>query len=377
MTARQDLDDPRFLAAGDPGGMLAAVETFHRQCEEALRLGEGFSELPAAGKIKELCFIGMGGSGIGGDMLRSLLAEQGSGLSIRVHKDYGLPAGVGAETLVVATSYSGNTEETLSGFEEATARGCVILGVSSGGALQEMTSRRGVPCILVPGGLQPRAALGYLTLPAGVVLERMGLLVGFSRSSRRAVELMERKGQRWRPAQPTADNEAKRIAELMPGKIPLVYGAGGPLQVSAYRWKCQFNENAKDPAFYNALPEMNHNELAGWKVADDLKNSFVVVILVDEDADARIARKVRITSQILREHVSAVEVIAIGGETHMERMLSAIHLGDYVSVYLALLKGVDPTPVDVITLLKKKLAEEERAENSRENGDEPHSSDGV
>jgi len=363
MSAKQDLDDPRFLEAGDPGGMLAAVEAFNDQCIDALGLGEAFSELPDAARIKELCFIGMGGSGIGGDILRSLLVEQGSGLSIRVHKDYGLPGGVGAETLVVATSYSGNTEETLSGFEEAVARGCPVLALSSGGELQEKATRRGIPCILVPTGLQPRAALGYLTFPAGIVLEKLGLLVGFSSSSRSAIELMEQQDRRWRCAQSADDNEAKRLAALMPGRIPLVYGTGSPLQVSAYRWKCQCNENAKNPAFYNALPEMNHNEQAGWKVRDELKKQFVVVILVDEDADERVARKVRITSQILKEHVSAVEVIAVGGDTPMERMFNAIHLGDYVSVYLALLKGVDPTPVDIITLLKEKLAEEEKAES--------------
>jgi glucose/mannose-6-phosphate isomerase len=377
MTVKQDLDSPRFLEAGDPGGMLAAVEAFHRQCEDALQLGEGLSELPAAGKIKELCFIGMGGSGIGGDILRSLLEEQGRALPIRVHEDYGLPAGVGAETLVVATSYSGNTEETLSGFEEATARGCTILAVSSGGALQEMALQQGIPCIMVPQGLQPRASLGYLTLPAGVVLERLGWFEGFSSSSRRAIELVERVGRRWKPGQPAVQNEAKRIAALVLGRIPLIYGAGGPLQVSAYRWKCQLNENAKNPAFYNALPEMNHNELTGWEVADVLKSSFVVVILVDENADVRMARKVKITSQILKEYVSGVEVVEVGGGSHMERIWSSIHLGDYVSVYLALLKGVDPTPVDVITLLKKRLAEEEKAEIGKEGGGGSHSIGGV
>jgi len=355
MITAQKLDDPGFLQESDPEGMLVAVETFHRQCEDALKQGEGFSRLPTAEKVKGLCFIGMGGSGIGGDILSSLLVQE-SGLPVLVHKDYGLPGSVGSEALVVATSYSGNTEETLSGFEEAMARGCPILAVTSGGELGQRASRLGVPCIIVPQGMQPRAALGYLTLPAGMVLERMGLLEGFSSSSRKAMESMRRQGEGWRPDVRVEDNSAKRMAGFVDGRIPLVYGAHGPLQVAAYRWKCQFNENAKNPAYYNVLPEMNHNEMAGWEIADELKTSLVVIILADAHADARMAKKVKVTAQLLREQVAGVEVVEVEGSDPLEKLMTAVHMGDYVSVYLALLKGVDPTPVDAIARLKKKMA---------------------
>jgi glucose/mannose-6-phosphate isomerase len=362
MIATHNLDDPGFLQAGDPGGMLAAVESFRGQCEDALKLGEAFSGLPSGRKVKGLCFIGMGGSGIGGDILQSLLAQE-SGLPVRVHKDYGFPGGIGTDTLVIATSYSGNTEETLSGFRQAVAKGYSILVVTSGGELREEAARHGIPSILVPQGLQPRAALGYLTLPAGIVLERIGLLGGFSRSIRRAVDLVERQDKLWMSAIPTVENEAKRMAMIMRGKIPLVYGTQGPLRVAAYRWKCQFNENSKNPAFYNDIPEMDHNEIAGWNLTGDLGASFAVTILVGRDVNARMARKVKVTAQLLKESVAGVEVVEISGETVLEQLLSAVHLGDYISVYLALLKGVDPTPVDVITMLKKKMAEGDRAEN--------------
>jgi glucose/mannose-6-phosphate isomerase len=358
MKTQQDLDDPGFLEAGDPGNMLRAVGSFRGQCEDALKLGKEFPALPAGRKIKGLCFIGMGGSGIGGDILRSLLLWE-SELPVVVHKDYGLPGGLGSDTLVVVTSYSGNTEETLAGFQEAISKGCAILAITSGGELREVSSRQDIPCIPVPQGLQPRAALGYLTLPAGVVLEKMGFLPGFSRSTRRAIALLARQGDQWGPEVPTRENEAKRMAMLMRDKIPLVYGTHGPLQVAAYRWKCQFNENAKNPAFCGALPEMNHNEISGWNTTEDIKASLMAVILVDENASARMARKAKVTSQLLRERIAGVEVIEVEGSTPMERLLNAIHLGDYTSVYLALSKGVDPTPVDIITLLKKRMAEED------------------
>ncbi len=352
-----NLDDLQALEEKDPGGMLEAVESFPRQCAEALRLGREITRLPSREGIGRLAYLGMGGSAIGGDVLRVLVKED-MGLPFTVHRNYRLPATLGPDTLVVAASYSGNTEETLSAFEDAVHLGCRILVLTSGGTLMERAREKGFPCMNIPGGLQPRAALGYLSLPAAVVLERLGLLEGFIKVAHEAVDFLEGKARDWGRLSSTGRNFAKQLARRLAGKVPVVYGTEGLLDVAAYRWKCQFNENSKVPSFHHSLPEMNHNEIVGWHRLDDLTRKVEAIFLVEEDAHPRLAKRVEITAEILGERVGGVTVIRVGGRTRVEKLFGAMYLGDFVSAYLALLNGVDPTPVEVITLLKERMARE-------------------
>ncbi len=357
MSEKIDLDDVVVMSDRDPGGMLAVMESFPKQCSEALRLGRDMLDIPAVEGIKRVAFVGMGGSGIGGDILRSLL-EEAAGLTISVHRSYRLPSILGPDTLVVMVSYSGNTEETLTALDDAIYLGCKIMAVTSGGTLLEKARGRNFPVVVVPGGLQPRAALGYLTLPQTVVMEKMGLMQGFVKTAYESVDCLKEKKEEWGRLTPTSRNFAKQLALRLYEKIPVIYGTDGMLAVAAYRWKCQFNENSKVPAFCHTIPEMNHNEIVGWHNLDDITRKVEAVFLTEEGDTSRVARRVEITAELLQDRVGGVTVIHVGGRSRTEKLLSAIQLGDFTSAYLALLNDVDPTPVEVISTLKQRMAEE-------------------
>jgi glucose/mannose-6-phosphate isomerase len=297
----------------------------------------------------------MGGSGIGGQVLKALL-EEPSGLRMGVHRSFRLPSILGPDTLAVIVSYSGNTEETLVSAEDAMYLGCRIMAITSGGQLLEKARGQRWPTVVVPQGLQPRAALGYLSFPQAVVMEKMGLIQGFIKSAHECIDYLKDKKDEWGRLSPSHRNFAKQLAIRLQGKTPVIYGSDGVLEVAAYRWKCQFNENAKIPAFYNVLPEMDHNEIAGWHGLDEFTKKVELIFLTEEDQDPRLARKVEVTAQMLQDRVGGVTMIHVAGRTSVEKLFSATYLGDFVTTYLALLNGTNPVPVDFITELKERMA---------------------
>ena len=353
-----NLDDVMVLEDMDPGGMLAAIESFSKQLLDALRLGRDQMDVPSSEGLKRIAFVGMGGSAIGGDILRSLL-EDVAAMPVSVHRSYRLPSMFGSDTLAIFASYSGNTEETLSALDDAVYLGCSVMALTTGGMLLEKARGHRFPAIIIPEGLQPRAALGYLSLPAAAVMEKMGLLQGFVKVAYETADFMREKREDWGRLTPVGRNFAKQLAMRLQGKIPVIYGTEGMLSVAAYRWKCQFNENSKVPAFNHTLPEMNHNEIVGWYELDDLSRRVEVILLAEEGDTSRVARRVEVTAELLQDKVGGVTVIYVGGRTRTEKLFSAIHLGDFVSGYLALLNGVDPTPVESIALLKERMAQEQ------------------
>ncbi len=350
-----NLDDVMQLEAGDPQGMLSMVESFPSQCLEAMRLGSDLLDVPEAEGIKKVAFVGMGGSGIGGLVLQALL-EEAAGLSMSGHRSFRLPSILGPDTLAVIVSYSGNTEETLSSLEDAVYLGCKIMVVTSGGQLLEKARSYKWPAILVPQGLQPRAALAYLSLPQAVVMEKMGLVQGFIKVAHECIDYLKQKKEEWGRLSSTNRNFAKQLATRLQGKIPVIYGTDGVLAVAAYRWKCQFNENAKTPASYNVVPEMDHNEIAGWHGLDDFSRQVELIFLCEEEQDERLTKKVEVTAQMLQDRVGGVTMIHVGGNSATEKLFSTMFLGDFVTTYLALLNGVDPVPVDSISELKERMA---------------------
>lgn len=295
---------------------------------------------------------GMGGSAIGADVVR--VCMPGLTVPFEVVRAYDLPAWVSPRTLVVAVSYSGNTEETLACADDAFARGCRPVCVATGGALGALARKRDRPLVTVPPGMQPRAALGYLTTSLAATLDWAGLVGDFAPQVAEAAEIVRSMAAELHPAVPDEANPAKPLARRLHGHVALIYGAGVTAP-AARRWKGQINENGKAPAFFAEFPELNHNEIVGWTGDPALARTMHVVLLVDPRANERIARRIDYTAEHLSGRTAGVDVVTAAGESPFARVCSVITMGDFVSLYLAVLSGVDPTPVAAIEELKRHL----------------------
>ncbi len=347
------LDDPAFLRERDPDGMLETLLGLPEQCREALEHGARIPlpELPLS--PAHVVFAGLGGSAVGGDLAR--LAAGKARLPVLVSRDYTLPPFVGPESLVVLVSYSGNTEETLSAYAEAGERGAARLAVTSGGRLAELAVEDGVPLVRVPGGLPPRSALGYLFLPVLVLLQRLGVFPGGG-GLEEIPEVLASLREELGPGKEAKLNPAKELAARLYGKIPVVFGASGTTEPAALRWKTQFNENAKCPAYWNVFPELNHNEVVGFEAPEELLRALYLVFLRDEADHPRVKARQELTERLLAPRVGGSSRFQGRGRTLLGRVLGLIYLGDFASVYLAFLYGVNPKPVAVIDYLKQELA---------------------
>jgi glucose/mannose-6-phosphate isomerase len=352
-----DLDDERALAAGDPGGMLATVSDLSGHCREGYALGTTADGLPSADGVTAVAFCGMGGSAVAGDVLRELFRDR-LGVPIDVTRSPALPEFCGPHTLVVCSSYSGDTAETLACFEEAIRRGCRIVPVASGGRLAVRADEAGLTVVSVPGGFMPRAALGYLAFAAMGALESVGLFPPMSDDVADTVAELERLAARLAPTVPRADNPAKELAWQLGDRVPLVWGAEGIGAVAAARWKTQLNENAKVPAWSSALPELDHNEVVGW--THPAGTAYFLVALRHDGEHPDVAARFPLSIRIAQEAGAAVEEVRGAGGSPLARLMSLITMGDFTSVYHALAHGVDPTPVAAIERLKTALAEASR-----------------
>ncbi len=343
--------DPATRAARDPAGMLDLLQRFPQMCEQAWALTPEPS-LPAT-KPQAVVALGMGGSGIGGDLLRALLFDETVPPIVSV-KDYRAPGFAGPQTLVLACSYSGDTEETLAAYEDASTRGAACVAITSGGELLRRAQQRRHPAVVVPKGLPPRAALPYLFLPMLAALSRTGSVRAFDGEVREAVQVLRRVVDEQGPDRP--DSPSRRLAEQLAGRIPVIYSAVPFLEPAAERWKDQFNENAKQFAVWNTFPELNHNETVGWGLDPALARALHVILLRDATEPERLALRVAITRDLALSRAAGIDEVRAGGSGKLARLLSVILIGDFVSWYLALRRGVDPTPVAVIDELKRRLA---------------------
>jgi glucose/mannose-6-phosphate isomerase len=352
-----NLDDVQRLTRDDPSGILSVVEDFPKQVRVALEIGRSDISLPDASGVDSVVVLGMGGSGISGDVVGALAPLAGLKVPVLTVKGYQLPAYVGSNTLVFAVSYSGNTEETLDCVEQAHKAGARMVAVSSGGKLAQIAGERGVSLFEIPGNMQPRASLGYLFVPIVCSLERMGLISGLVEQLQETVELLEDRSREHGGASPTDANPTKRLAKDLVGYLPVVYGSEGPLAVAALRFKAQLNEMAKIPTFHNAFPELNHNETVGWQNLQEICSRTHLVVLREQGEHPRVARRVDITLDLIDGSVGHMTQVWARGETAAARLLDLVYFGDFVSVYLALALEQDPTPVTRIEELKKRLAE--------------------
>ncbi len=342
---------PAGIAELDPSGQLADILSMPEQLRDALWRVES-ARLEAHDAVDGMVVAGMGGSAMGGLLAREVLGDRAS-RPIAIARDYGLPPWTTPETTVLCMSYSGETEETLAAYEAAGALGARRIVVTTGGKLADAARSEGVPVIPLPGGFQPRAAVAYALV---VALEVAGLCGAGERLHAEidvASAHVERLVSAWGPDS-REDSLAKQLARGLHGTVPQIAGAGLSAPV-AYRWKTQFNENAKTPAFAAELPELDHNELVGWQGAGELAR-FSAVFLDDSDLHPRVRQRIELTRGLIASSGAPVFRVESIGETRLERLVSLVLLGDLVSLYVAALRGVDPASIDAIDRLKRALA---------------------
>ncbi|MHB8492750.1 MAG: bifunctional phosphoglucose/phosphomannose isomerase [Solirubrobacteraceae bacterium] len=337
----------------DTSGQIEDIIALPDQLRDALWRVES-AMLTERDTAAGMVVAGMGGSGIGGALARAALGDQAS-RPMFVTRAYGLPTWTTPETTVLCSSYSGNTEETLACYESAGALGAQRIVATTGGKLAEMARADGVPVIPLPGGIQPRAAVAYMIVSALEVAALCGVGPRLTAEIDVAASHTEQLVEEWGPEAPE-DSLAKSLARTLVGSVPVVAGAGLTVPI-AYRWKTQINENAKQPCFSHELPELDHNELEGWAGAGAV-GRFAAVFLDDSDAHPRVKERLELTAKLIAPNAAASVHVQTRGETGIERVISLVLLGDLLSVYLAVLRGVDPGPVTLIERLKVELASE-------------------
>jgi glucose/mannose-6-phosphate isomerase len=347
---------PVAVPAGtvDSLGMFDAAAALPEQVAAAPAAARGLEGLPSHDYVENVVVLGMGGSGIAGDVMVAV-AGPFLPVPVTVVKSYAPPDFVGRGSLVFAMSFSGDTEETVEAAGEAAAAGASLVVVSSGGELTRLAGEWGAPVIPVPGDIpQPRAALGAMAIPPLIVLEEVGLFPGAAQWVALAVEqIARRRDALCRPA-----NAAEGIARRLQRTIPLVHGAHGLGATAALRWKAQVNENAKSPAFSAVYPELCHNEIAGWGQHGDITRQVVSLVNLRHDGEhPQVLRRFEIVTDILREVVADVVEVRAEGEGDLAQLLDLVMMGDFVSLHLAALEGIDPGPIPVLSDLKARLRE--------------------
>lgn len=358
------LDDFNRIKSIDREGMGEIQERFPENCMNAIKRGEEL-KIPKVVNItgkfsinyrkpNKIIVAGMGGSAIGGNILKDWLRDTLL-VQVEVCRDYHLPAYADNRTLVLVVSYSGNTEETISAFLDALERRCMIIVISSGGFLQEFCQKIGLPLIKLPEGYPPRCAMPYLFFPLVVSLEKIGILNNCDNEINETLTVLKQLRENVVIGNPTSKNLAKSIALDIAGSVPVIYGFGF-YEGAALRIKTQFNENAKTPSISACFPELNHNETVGWTGREDLTKKFAVILIRDKDETQEIKARIEITRNLILDG-RARKVVEIYSEGHskLAKILSIIYIGDLTSFYLAILYGIDPTPVKIIDELKTKL----------------------
>ena len=348
-----DLDDPQVYRKFDPSNMLERIGELPLQCRQAWGSALDFPLPSDYSTVDKVVILGMGGSAIGGDLVSALALEEGA-LPVLVHRDYGLPPSVDDRTMVIASSYSGNTEETILSFAQALKTPAKKLVITTGGRLKTMAEENGVPAFTYHYVAQPRAAFGYSFFSILGLFHKLGLLTFNSEDTEEAINLLQELSPKLNCGVPLSANLAKQLATRLPGRLVIIYGAG-ILSKVALRWKTQFNENSKTWAFSECFPELDHNAVVGYRFPRWLAKQVFVVLLRSPLLHPRTQMRYQVTADILTESGIEFEFIEAEGESRLSQIMSAVILGDYVSYYLAILNQVDPSPVEVIERLKERL----------------------
>jgi glucose/mannose-6-phosphate isomerase len=345
------LDDPEKIKKVDRGNMLRFCVEAPRHYNEASRLAKAITiDYP---KPQTIIVAGMGGSAIGGELLKDWARDK-IAVPVEVCREYSLPEYANKNTLVFVVSYSGETEETLSVFLDAVKRKCMSVCISSGGSLKEFAEKLNVPHLRIPSEMAPRASLPYLFTPLIINLEKIGLASNVSLEVSETVKILRQVCDLNSPEKPLSDNFSKELATSICGSIPVAYGFG-IYRAVAQRLKTQFNENSKVPAKWEYFPELNHNEIVGWEETNGLAKHFSLILIRDGDEPEIMRQRIEATKELLSKKSSKISEIKSVGKSQLAKMSSVICMGDFTSVYLAVVRGIDPTPVKSIALLKEKM----------------------
>jgi len=354
-----DLNDAAAVRALDSLQMIDLTMAYPHQFRDGLTLGMSFPLPARPDRVDEVVLLGTGGgSAASANLLRSYLFDR-SAVPIISVQGYNAPAYVDQHSIVIAISHSGKTEEINSSAAQAIDRGATVIGLGAGGRLKEMLTAAGRPYLDVPGGFMPRIAIGYIMMPLLALLHRWGLAPFSKAEFDHAMDEMTRLAEAYRPERSTAlGNEAKRLAEALAPFIPVVYGFADHYDAVAWRIKNQMGENAKYMAFWNTIPHLHHDEAVGWDMQPELCRNLGFLLLRDSEAESsQMAKRWSATTEILTERMGRVESAYATGTGRLARMLSLVLLGDFLSIYLAIRKGVDPTPVAIIDLFKRKVGQ--------------------
>ena len=343
-----------LVTALDRQNMLKHLKNFPEHLQTAYDLVSKYTFKVEPGAIQQVVILGMGGSAIGGEMSVGLSYEFGK-VPFFIFRNYHIPGWVNEHTLVLVVSYSGNTEETLSALDQAIIKKASFIAISSGGQLAAIAGQAGADLIRVPPGLPPRAAFGYLFMAQLATYYKVGLLD--ITLDRWIGDIMQELRKNIQPLLPEeAGGKAFELARALEGKLPLIYTGPGILAPVGIRWKGQISENAKMLAYHNVYPEMNHNEIVGWRQIPELLKQIVVIHLQDESDDERVAIRMSKTGRMISHLSGGIFYVNSTGSNVISRILSLVQLGDFMSYYLALLNQEDPTPVVAIDELKAFLA---------------------
>ncbi len=328
---------------------------FHKQIKESEALVDHAKIRIKAEKIQRILYFGMGGSAIAGNLLYDTLFDQLKA-PIDIVRGYDCPAYCNENTLVIASSYSGNTEETLSAIKNVKKTGATVLTITSGGELKKIAESNKWNLINIPGGLPPREALGYSFFLVYHVLGRVSLLNEYTPNTKKVAALVQDIAIRNDHAQSDGRVFSQELAKTIKGKIPVIYSTAPYLNTISRRWQNQFHENSKSMSFANVVPEMNHNEIVGWEQDTDLLKNLVVIFLENEDPHPRIKKRIELTKKIIQKKGAQVVELYTQGKTRIEKVFSLIVLGDWVSYYLAIYYKKDPIAIKNIDYLKGELA---------------------
>lgn len=342
------LDDATRLTASDPGDMLGFLHRLPDMAQGAFERGRA-TRLPTL-KPRQVLICGMGGSAISGDLARNLFFGR-SHVPLAVSRHCTLPASIGSEDLVILLSYSGNTAETLGCLQDAIARRVPCVLVTSGGQFKALAEANALPTVAVEPGWMPRAALGELYF---ALLGLLSQLPGCELDPARAIAQLKRERETYGLAVAAEHNPAKQIASKLSGKTPVVFGVHPSTEAVAMRWKAQFNENSKVTCLFGIFPELTHNEIVN--LAHQPHPGHVMVLLRDPQDPPLLTRQLTFARDIMRPSLDEVIELAGHGEDPLSRQMSLSYLGDWVSVYVALMNGIDPTPVEAIFGLKDRMA---------------------
>ncbi|MGD2066231.1 MAG: bifunctional phosphoglucose/phosphomannose isomerase [Candidatus Bathyarchaeota archaeon] len=351
------LDQQNKIKEIDKNNMLGDLLKTPEYCRDGIKRAKQVN-VPEGMNPKNIVVVGMGGSAIGGEILRDWFRDT-LPISIEVCRDYTLPAYVNKDTLVFVNSYSGNTEETLTAFLSAIQRKCTVVAVTSGGQLEAFCEKLQVPHTIIPEGLQPRVAIPYMFFPIPVLLEKMGIVSGIEAELEDAIAALEKAAKANAPDVPTKGNKAKQLATELKATIPIVYGFRQYTSI-ANRLKAQFNENSKIPSKAEAFPELNHNETVGYDAPESLTKKLSIVLIRDPQEPPEIRNRIETTTSLVFGRANKVLEIWAEGKAKLAKMLSVMCVGDFASVYLAILQNKDPTPVDIIVKVKAELAQKNR-----------------